>query len=84
MERCKAVIQEFSNNIMMKFGLEKCAVIRMKRGKICNSPIIDSIPLMTGEETYKYLGITQADEILHKKVKNRAKKEYFERVRGIF
>jgi len=38
---------------------------------------------MTGEETYKYLGITQADEILHKKVKNRATKEYFERVRGI-
>ena len=67
----------------MKFGLEKCAVIHMKRGKICNSPIIDNIPLMTGEETYMYLGITHADEILHEKVKNRAKKEYFERVRGI-
>ena len=67
----------------MKFGLEKCAVIHMKKGKICHSPIIEDIPHMTGEETYKYLGITQADEILHKKVKNRAMKEYFKRVRGI-
>ena len=38
---------------------------------------------MNGDESYKYLGVLQADKILHEKAKVRAKKEYFDRVRGI-
>ena len=45
MERCKAMIQEFSNDITMEFGLEKCAVIHMRKGEVFDSPIVDSIPL---------------------------------------
>ena len=83
MERCKTVIQEFSNDIMMEFGLDKCAVIHMKKGEVVNSPLINDIPLLTGDENYKYLGIIQADNILHDKVKENTKKEYFGRVRSI-
>ena len=83
MERCKAMIQEFSNDITMEFGLEKCAVIHMKRGEVINSPIVASIPILTGEKSYRYLGIVQADKILHDKVKESTKKEYFGRVRAI-
>ena len=83
MERCKALIQEFSNDITMEFGLDKCAVIHMKKGKVVNSPSVKSIPLLTGDDNYKYLGILQADTILHQEVKDNAKKEYFGRVRSI-
>ena len=83
MERCKALIQEFSNDITMEFGLDKCAVIHMKKGKVVDSPIVKSIPLLTGEDNYKYLGILQADKMLHDEVKENARKEYFGRVRAI-
>ena len=83
MERCKALIQEFSDDITMEFGIEKCAVIHMKKGKVEHSPIVKGIPLLTGEDNYKYLGILQADKMLHEEVKNKTKKEYFERVRAI-
>ena len=55
----------------------------MKRGKVVDSPIVKSIPLLTGEDNYKYLGILQADKILHDEVKENARKEYFGRVRAI-
>ena len=76
MERCKTVIQEFSNDITMEFGLDKCAVIHMKKGEVVNSPLIRDIPSLSGDDNYKYLGIIQADSILHNKVKENTKKEY--------
>ena len=33
MERSRALIKGFSDNITMDFGLEKCAVIHMNAGK---------------------------------------------------
>ena len=83
MERCKSVIQEFSNNVTMEFGIEKCAVIHMKKGEVVDSPLVNDIPLLIGDKTCKYLGIVQAEPILHDKVKENTKKEYFERVRSI-
>ena len=41
----------FSNDIRMKFGLEKCAVLTMKKGKMVNS---DGIAL-TDKTTMKGL-----------------------------
>ena len=74
MERCKTLIQEFSKDIMMEFGLKKCAVIHMKQGKIADSPIVDDIPTMTAEDTYKYLGIVQANQSYMKKRKKQQRK----------
>ena len=53
-------VHVFSNDIGMEFGVEKCAVLTMKKGKMANS---DGIALpnktMKGLEegdSYKYLG----------------------------
>ena len=83
MERCRALIQMFSKDIKMEFGLSKCAVIHIEKGKITNSPCVEGIPLLTSEDNYKYLGILQNDIIIHDKVKEKTRKEYFQRVRGI-
>ena len=83
MERCKTYIKEFSQDINMHFGLNKCAVIHIKRGEVENSPIADEIPILKPEESYKYLGIAQNDTILHDKVKENTKKEFIRRVKEI-
>ena len=83
MERCRALIQEFSTDIAMTFGLEKCAAIHMKKGKIENSPKVEGIPLLEDEDSYKYLGILQSNKIIHEKSKEKAKNEFLNRVRMI-
>jgi hypothetical protein len=83
MERCKALIQEFSNDIQMEFGLDKCAVVHIKKGEVIDSPVVKDTPLLTGDDNYRYLGILQADKVLHEEVKEIAKKEYLRRVRAI-
>jgi hypothetical protein len=49
----------------MNFGIEKCATIEAKKGKIVTSENIDlnltplTIPTLETDKTYKYLGIQQ-------------------------
>ena len=83
MERCRALISEFSDDIMMTFGLDKCAVVHMKKGKICNSPEVEGIPILNTEENYKYLGIVENEKNLHDAAKTIAKNEFIKRVRDI-
>ena len=70
----EALIKEFSDDIQMSFGLDKCAVIHMKRGKVSESTETWEIPLLTGDDDYKYLGIMESNMILHEKAKTKAKK----------
>ena len=81
-EGCKAMIQEFSTDIMMIFGLDKIAVIHMQK-KVADSSTVKIIPLLTRDENYKYLGILQAEKILHNQVKDNVKRKYIGRVRLI-
>ena len=83
MENCKTIIQEFSNDIGMSFGLEKCAVIHIKKGKVNNTPDTLEIPILDQEESYKYLGILESNSIQHTSAKAIARKEFFKRVRSI-
>ena len=59
-------VRVFSNNIGMEFGVEKCAVLKMKKGKMANSDEI-ALPNKTTMkglkegDSCKYLGIMQAD-----------------------
>ena len=71
----------------MDFGIEKCAMMVMKRGQLDKS---EGIRLPDGRiirsigddvEGYKYLGMLEADDIMHDKVKRSMKKEYIRRVK---
>ena len=63
----------------MEFGIEKCALLVMKRGK---RHLTDGIELPNQEkvrthaenETYKYLGILEADTIKQVEMKNKIRK----------
>ena len=77
MERSRALIEEFSDDIKMSFGLEKCAVLHIKSGKQIYSPEVKNIPILEGDDSYKYLGVIQGNEILHEKAKKNAKKEFY-------
>ena len=83
MEVCRRIIKKFSDDICMDFGLEKCAVIHTTNGKIDNSPYVVGIPLLSSEDSYKYLGILECDNLLHKEVKAAVYKEYLKRLRAI-
>ena len=54
---------------------EKGAMLVMKMGKIVKS---DGI-----QESYKHLGVLEADEVMVNEMKDKVKKEYSRRVRNI-
>ena len=69
-------VRIYSQDIGMKFGIEKCAILGMKSGKrlitegveLPNQVVIRTL----GEkETYKYLGILEADTIKQEEMKEK-------------
>ena len=78
----------FSEDIGMKFGIEKCPMLVMEKGKIVkavgmelpNGKVIKS--LQEGE-SYKYLGILEADKFLEEKMKLNVSKEYTRRLKKL-
>jgi len=81
-------VKIFSDDIHMEFGLEKCAKIAFKRGKLVHSQnlVIDINREMQGLEqgkTYKYLRIEESEGIQHQQMKERLKQEYSRRSRMI-
>ena len=72
----------------MEFGIEKYATLVMKSGK---RHLTDGMELLNQEkirthgekETYKYLGILEADTIRQEKMKEKIKKEYLRRTRKL-
>ena len=81
-------VRVFSQDIGMQFGINKCAVLVLKRGKVVrcegiempNNQVIKSL----GEgEGYKYLGMLEADGVKHMEMKENVTKEYYRRVRKI-
>ena len=64
----------FSEDIGLEFGIEKCAMLVMEKGKIVQSvgtelPDSKVIKSLQVGESYKYLGILEADKFLEKKMK---------------
>ena len=81
-------VRIFSSDIGMKFGIEKCAILIIKRGKITQSegitlPDDTNIRSLKEGEGYKYLGVLEADVMLHRQMKVKIKKEYLRRVRKV-
>ena len=76
------VVKIVSGDIGIQFGLDKCAVLKMKRGKQVNWEGIDlGDCAVTDEEWYKYLGIIERDDVCQEKMKEKVQKEYYKRVR---
>ena len=81
-------VRVFSNDIGMEFGVEKCAVLTKEKGKMANS---DGIVLLnktkmkglTEGDSYKYLGVIQADGMKHHEMNEKDKTEYYRQVRKI-
>ena len=78
----------FSEDIGMEFGIEKCAMLVMEKGKIAKSVGIELpdgkvITSIQEGESYKYLGILEADKFLEEKMKLNVSKEYIRRIRKV-
>ena len=81
-------VRIYSNDIGMEFGLDKCATISLKRGKLARGeevemPEGDMIHGIEENEEYKYLGILEADDIKHDKMKEKIFREYTDRLKRV-
>ena len=80
-------VASVTRDMKMEFGVQKCGILNIKRGKVSNSegitlPNLETIGEI--EETgYKYLGILEAEDIKHNEMKDKIKKEYLSRVRAV-
>ena len=77
-----------SQDIGMEFGIEKCAMLVMKSGKRYMTdgielPNHDQIRTLGENETYKHLGILEADTIKQVEMKDKIQKEYLWRTRKL-
>ena len=80
------VVQTVSKDINMNFGLEKCARICSKRGRVQSKMHIgntfeNNIKELDPRKAYKYLGIDEHFDIQHKNEKEKLMKEYWRRLR---
>ena len=69
LESLRQTVRVFSEDIGMEFGIEKCATLVMEKGKIVKSVGIELpdgkvIKSLHEGESYKYLGILEADKFL--------------------
>ena len=72
----------FNNDIGMEFGVEKCAVLTMKKGKMANSdgialPNKTTMKGLKEGDRYKYLGVIQINRTKHYDMKEKVKTEYY-------
>ena len=63
-------VRVFSNDTGMEFGVEKCTVLTMKKGKMANSdgialPNKTTIEGLKESDSYKYLGVIPTDGMKH-------------------
>ena len=81
-------VRIYSRDIGMEFGIEKCAMLVMKSGKRhltdgMELPNKDKIKTLAENETYKYMGILEADTIKQVEMKDKIQKEYLWRTRKL-
>jgi hypothetical protein len=81
-------VRIFSTDISMEFGLEKCTTLTIHKGKATHTEGLtlsnnNTIKGLSLEESYKYLGVQQAEDVKHRQVKKQTSAEYTNRVRKI-
>ena len=80
-------VRNFSDDVGMVFGLDKCTVLLLKRVKMIRT---EGIELPDGKrirevthDGYKYLGVLQFDFIMNREMKEKVKSEYIRRVKKL-
>ena len=82
-------IRTFSDDIQMKFGLDKCAVAHFVNGRLSghNSGVTvgktDTINCLEPGQVYKYLGVDESNGIQHSMMRERLRREYLRRVKVV-
>ena len=81
-------VRVFSEDIRMEFGISKCGVLVMKRGKLFRTegiemPSGEVIKEIDTELGYRYLGILEADSFKDNKMKELIKTEYMRRLKVV-
>ena len=81
-------VRIYSQDIEMKSGIEKCAMLGMKSGKRHTTegielPNQDKIRTLGENDAYKYLGILKADTIKQVEMKDKIQKEYLRKTRKL-
>ncbi|XP_044756916.1 uncharacterized protein LOC123315325 [Coccinella septempunctata] len=86
LKRLLELVASYSDSINMQIGVEKCAVLEIRRGKIqeteTNTVLMNTIaiPQLGNHESYKYLGVRQALDIKTAEMKNHFKEKIYSRV----
>ena len=85
LEALVELVRVFSRDIGMEFGIDKCAVLSIRKGVKVHS---DGIGLPSGEAMkeldengYKYLGVLEGADIMNREMKKKVKEEYLRRVK---
>ena len=82
------LVQMFSDDIKMSFGINKCAKLSVKRGKLVSTgPVLtigDEISELAYGETYRYLGFPEAGGVDHAKCKQTISAEFQRRLRLVW
>ena len=80
-------VRIFFDDVGMVFGLEKCAVVVLKRGKMVRT---EGIELPDGKrmrevslDGYKHLGVLQSDFVMNREMEEKVKSEYIRRVKRL-
>ena len=78
----------FNEDIAMQFRVDKCAMMVMKTGKIVKPDVIQLpndklIKSLKEREIYKYISVSEADEVIVNGMKDKVKKEYYRIVRKV-
>ena len=88
LEKLIEIVHEFSRDIGMEFGLEKCAKCTIKKGKKVKGTNIEIedgqfIKDLESDSNYTYLGIEENATLEHKKLREKARTEYIRRLKKI-
>ncbi|XP_036318615.1 uncharacterized protein LOC118742499 [Rhagoletis pomonella] len=79
--------EDFSNDIKMSFGVEKCRRLSVENGKLIRREFElmthETVDSMTEDDTYKYLGILQARRMQHSEIVSAITSEYLQRVKSL-
>ncbi|CAB3227168.1 unnamed protein product [Arctia plantaginis] len=82
------ITKTFSKCIRMEFGVDKCAIMHVKRGRVVESDRLElsdstHFTCLSANETYKYLGMSQALGVNELNMKQSLQERFFSRLKKV-